>query len=408
MSDETISISTVLAWKLDSARFAGADAMNAGISLENAALDADKAVQSSDTYFGEAAGASARSVSTKLKNEAVASGDILDAIHRQIDTTSTALQSDIKALQAVVDKIAESDYNLFYDNETGDVDSYDSNWETVKKHWGNPSSIAWKAAECYRLAGELKQAYWDVQETDKIGARNLATHLENVPQDVKLVLAGIPQDAALRDILLNYQVDTTKSEIVVWPDADLLEKLRLFNPDMTSVEMTVEEKEALDALCNPLHGGNPWNYKVFNDIKNEAEAFGKTNKYTEVYENSSDDGHADAARHAYWNARMTQEFGADWAEQYSSAHEKVGGNGPQREAMDLKNNEVGRQIGLANANASKEELQSAVIAAVDRGDTVVIHSPDGPEAPAQIAFSNTVGWANITSPLPIDIPLPGK
>ncbi|MFC9993504.1 DUF6973 domain-containing protein [Nocardia sp. NPDC127526] len=346
MSDEKITISTVLGWKLDSARFAGAQAMNAGITLEAESINADKAIQGSESYFGEAAGAAARTMSTKLKNEAVTSGDVLDAIHRQIDTTATDLQSDIESLQSVVDEIKESEWNLFYDDENGDVQSYDSNWETIKNNWGNPASVAWKTAECLRLSADLKQAFWDVQETDKIGARNLATQLENVSQDVKLVLAGIPDNAALKDILLNYQVDTTKSEIVVWPDSTLLELIRLKYPDIQAVEMTVEEKAAMDELCNPLYGGNPLNYQTFNEIKNEAEAFGKTNKYTAVFDGSKDDGHADAARHAYWNARMTQEFGAEWAEQYASAHEMVGGNGPQREAMDLKNNEVGRQIGL--------------------------------------------------------------
>ncbi|WP_040812493.1 DUF6973 domain-containing protein [Nocardia concava] len=56
---------------------------------------------------------------------------------------------------------------------------------------------------------------------------------------------------------------------------------------------------------------------------------------------SKDEGHGDAARHAYWNARMTQEFGADWAKQYATAHESGGGNGPQREAMDLLNAKSG-------------------------------------------------------------------
>ncbi|MFF0610266.1 DUF6973 domain-containing protein [Nocardia tengchongensis] len=408
MSGEKITISTVLGWKLDSARFAGADAMNAGITLEAESLNADKAIQGSDSYFGDAAGSAARTMSTKLKNEAVTTGDVLDAIHKQIDTTTAALQSDIKSLQSAVDDVKDSEWNLFYDDETGDVKSYDSNWETIKKAWGNPASVAWKTAACLNLGANLKQAFWDVQETDKIGARNLATQLEHVSDDVKLALAGIPQDAALRDILQKYQVDATKSDIVVWPDSTLLNLIRMYKPDMQSVEMTVEEKAAMDQLCNPLHGGNPMNYMKFNEIKDEAEAFGKDNKYTAAYDGSKDDGHGDAARHAYWNARMTQEFGSDWAQKYASAHEGVGGNGPQREAMDLKNNELGRQIGLANMDASKDDLKTAVIAAVDHGDAIVIHSPNGDGAPAQIAWSNTVPWDQITSPPAIDIPLPGK
>ncbi|GAB0107925.1 hypothetical protein JMUB6875_69280 [Nocardia sp. JMUB6875] len=409
MSGEKITISTVLGWKLDSARFAAADAMNAGITLEVESLNADKAIQGSDSYFGDQAGSAARTMSTKLKNEAVTTGDVLEAIQKQIDTTTAALQSDIKSLQSAVDDVEDSEWNLFYDDETGDVKSYDSNWETIKKHWGNPASVAWKTAACLTLGANLKQAFWDVQETDKIGARNLATQLENVSEDVKKVLAGIPEDAALRDILEKYQVDATKSEIVVWPDSTLLNLIRMAKPDIQPVEMTVDEKAALDKLCNPLYGGDPRNFLKFNDIKEEAEEFGKNNKYTAVNPDSKDDGHGDAARHAYWNARMTQEFGADWAKQYATAHESVGGNGPQREAMDLKNNDVGRQIGLANMDASKDDLKTAVIAAVDRGDTVVIHHPDpNPAAPFQIAFSNTVPWTDTKSPEQVDIPLPAK
>ncbi|WP_040812495.1 hypothetical protein [Nocardia concava] len=84
--------------------------------------------------------------------------------------------------------------------------SYDSNWETIKKRWGNPASVAWKTAACLTLGASLKQAFWDVQETDKIGARNLATKLEGVSEDVKKALAGIPEDATLADILQKYQV----------------------------------------------------------------------------------------------------------------------------------------------------------------------------------------------------------
>ena len=50
------------------------------------------------------------------------------------------------------------------------------------------------------------------------------------------------------------------------------------------------------------------------------------------------DGHTDAFRHAYWNARMSQQFGSEWATQYATAHEAVDtsvNNSSVREAMDL-------------------------------------------------------------------------
>jgi hypothetical protein len=84
------------------------------------------------------------------------------------------------------------------------------------------------------------------------------------------------------------------------------------------------------------------------------------------------DGHRDAFRHAYWNALMTKEFGADWTKQFATAHEGLPGNPATREAMDLYNNEVGRQIAIANPNASAEELATLVQQAVTDGKMVVL------------------------------------
>lgn len=86
------------------------------------------------------------------------------------------------------------------------------------------------------------------------------------------------------------------------------------------------------------------------------------------------DGHRDAFRHAYWNALMTREFGAEWTQQFATAHEGLPGNPADREAMDLYNNEVGRQIAIANPNASPEELATLVQQAVTDGRTVVLDS----------------------------------
>ena len=46
------------------------------------------------------------------------------------------------------------------------------------------------------------------------------------------------------------------------------------------------------------------------------------------------DDHTDAFRHAYWNARMTQLYGPEWAERYATAHETDASNPGPREAMD--------------------------------------------------------------------------
>ena len=84
------------------------------------------------------------------------------------------------------------------------------------------------------------------------------------------------------------------------------------------------------------------------------------------------DGHTDAFRHAYWNARLTAEFGESWTRQFTTAHEGLPGNGAVREAMDLYNNEVGRRIAVEHPGASPDQLADLVKAALDNGDLVVV------------------------------------
>lgn len=96
------------------------------------------------------------------------------------------------------------------------------------------------------------------------------------------------------------------------------------------------------------------------------------------------DGHRDAFRHCFWNARLTREYGATWTRQFTTAHEALPANTAAREAMDLYNNEVGRSIAVAHADADRDELARFVRAAVDSGRTVVV------DRAGNLAFSNTV------------------
>lgn len=96
------------------------------------------------------------------------------------------------------------------------------------------------------------------------------------------------------------------------------------------------------------------------------------------------DGHRDAFRHAYWNALLTKEFGAEWTTQFTTAHEGLDSNPAVREAMDLYNNEVGRQIAISNPNATEEQLANLVKQAVDNGEMVVV------DQSGNLAWSNQV------------------
>ncbi|MFG1793692.1 DUF6973 domain-containing protein [Nocardia sp. NPDC049149] len=126
--------------------------------------------------------------------------------------------------------------------------------------------------------------------------------------------------------------------------------------------------------------------KNFSDLKDDA--FATADKRFPSKADRNDD-HNDAFRHAYWNALMTRKYGADWAKRYATAHEGIPGNPPEREAMDLYNNEVGRNIAIAHPNASPEQLAGLVEDAVKRGDTVVIPARGGLDYSDRVAPDQT-------------------
>jgi hypothetical protein len=96
------------------------------------------------------------------------------------------------------------------------------------------------------------------------------------------------------------------------------------------------------------------------------------------------DGHRDAFRHCFWNARLTKEFGFEWTKQFATAHEALPGNTASREAMDLYNNEVGRKIATDNPKASVDELAKLVRKAADEGKLILV------DRAGKLAWSNTV------------------
>jgi hypothetical protein len=85
------------------------------------------------------------------------------------------------------------------------------------------------------------------------------------------------------------------------------------------------------------------------------------------------DGHRDAFRHAYGSALMVKRFGAEWTTKFTRAHEGTPNNSANREAMDLYNNAVGIQIGMAyQKKASRTQLANLVEQSVNEGKTIVI------------------------------------
>lgn len=116
------------------------------------------------------------------------------------------------------------------------------------------------------------------------------------------------------------------------------------------------------------------------DAFKQCEAHYPDNKVTDgipahrAGEWQGNDGHRDAFRHAYWSARLAQQYGPEWARAFTTAHEGAPGNPANREAMDLYNNAIGIKIGADNPKASPEQIAALVQEAVASGKTVVMNS----------------------------------
>lgn len=105
------------------------------------------------------------------------------------------------------------------------------------------------------------------------------------------------------------------------------------------------------------------------------------------------DGHADAFRHAYWNALMARNFGPEWTEKYATAHEMVADTSvaaQKSESMDLHNNEVGRTIAAEMAGKPLDDVADAIEFAVRSGRTVVVGQDGNLSYSDQVAPGGTI------------------
>jgi len=126
-------------------------------------------------------------------------------------------------------------------------------------------------------------------------------------------------------------------------------------------DITDQETDVLDEL-------GLWELFEMNDIhdeafETEAAVFG---------EPGNNDGIPDAFRHAYWSARLTQAFGADWARRFTDAHENRTGNQAARDFMDRWNNDLGIRIAEQNPDATPDELSQLIVETINNGEGVYI------------------------------------
>ncbi|MCT9870914.1 DUF6973 domain-containing protein [Paenarthrobacter aurescens] len=194
-----------------------------------------------------------------------------------------------------------------------------------------------------------------------------------------------PDRPSPQEILDNYQV--SDAETTNWPG------------DWDPLRFVVDQKEVTKKEAELLNGLGPFELNAFKDIHDDA--FSSADERFPSADRNDDQN--DAFRHAYWNALMVKEFGADWAEDYATAHEQLPGNPAPREAMDLYNNEVGRNVAIANPDASAEELADLIEEAVNNGDTVVV-GPDLLPHPSNEVPMDQTGDANNAQPAPGEDP----
>jgi RHS repeat-associated protein len=213
--------------------------------------------------------------------------------------------------------------------------------------------------------------------------------------------AEMVRQKKLDRILHDYQVDEDPVQNVIWhPHLDFFFFHHRLTDEDKDVNITGRERDLLDTLP-------AWRWQDINNIKTAAQDAanqGQVDHSLRIKADGDNDGHADALRHAYASALLTQSFGADFTEQFTTAHEGVKDNAAAREAMDLYNNSIGRQIAIEHPRASPEELKTAVLDAINSGRMVVIDKDH------QLQFSNSVAWGKTGSADPksiIDAP-PGS
>ncbi|MEV2224031.1 hypothetical protein AB0E01_29705 [Nocardia vinacea] len=192
--------------------------------------------------------------------------------------------------------------------------------------------------------------------------------------------AGSGPASLHEQLLAKYNVTPDPDGTIMYPaDPDSALGKALASLGIESKRVTVGEAVMLDQL--DTHGV----------IAAAMIEYGASEEAKTIFEDQPraggvGDGHADAFRHAYWNALLSKEFGQDWAEDFTTAHERIDGetSHASAEAMDLHNNEVGRRIQAEHPNASPAELKDLVKQAVLDGKMVVV-GPDG-----QLMYSNQV------------------
>ena len=399
MSRDPLTIDQVLGWQTHHIKDVALKLTESSQTVDREADAAFKKIDRSQDFFDSDAGRAARDRAVTDRNEVFATADVLSEMATLATELVDTIIAEIETIRDTKSEVESSRWDL-YINPDGTVDSRRSNWEIATRFAPfGPAAITAKESAELSFEITLQGALTRILEADLEGGEKFARLLENVSDSVKTALVNKPTDPELAKILEEYQTGSSSGEPQLWPTGWQLEALQRIKPGLEPKMLTTEEIAVMSLLL------------AKKDYAGVVDQFGMADQAMEAAQNaypiSVDDGHGDAFRHAYWNALMAQRFGPEWTEMYGTAHEKSGGNPPNREAMDLFNNQLGRQIGAANPDASPEELQQLIKNEIEQGNAIVLAPPAEGGSPV-INWSNEVSEEDTQQVPGVDIPLPGR
>ncbi|GAA1480693.1 hypothetical protein GCM10009624_11330 [Gordonia sinesedis] len=388
------TVDVVRAWRFDSARTVISAMRTKSATITDHANATARDYDASTDFWKGYGGEAARNLSAMHRDDLVRSAAVVMRVAETAGDVLDQIQGYVDVLNNTVTDINDSEFDLAYRSDGG-VYSRKSNAQWSDE-WGWRASykLVQKEAAENDFTAKLRTILAHVESVDQAGGESVRSFLEKLTDGVKEGAVPRPEDPRLQDILNRYQVSKSGGQASLWPDGTTLALIRRFVPGFKASLMTPEEATMLKSL---LSSGGAFALKNFYDARSLADQVAKSR----FPEKSQNDGHGDAFRHAYWNALMTREFGEAWTNSYATAHERLGGNPANREAMDLYNNEIGRKVARTNPNASPDELADLVAKEVKEGRTVVITDPG-----RSIDWSNRVPVDATGQPGSVGIPLP--
>ncbi|MFC8047604.1 DUF6973 domain-containing protein [Nocardia sp. NPDC057353] len=389
----SITVPLVLSWNPSTTIAMARAFADAADKLDMETQQSAATVDASYDYFKGDTAEAVRTRSAQDRDQARRTVQVFTEIQQQIYKQLEDMSGFVDTLRTVKAEAEASEFDLFV-RDDGAVDSRMSNTEVLLK-FGLPGLTEKEAYELY-LTSRIRTALTAIQQIDLEGAEKIKRELENLPGEVSAGVTRMPSDPGLADILQRFQTAPSDEPATLWPSGIVLERIRALSPDFQPILMTPSE---IALLTFRLGTSGPLAVRDISDffeIKSQAES----TAHEVLPDKGQSDGHGDAFRHMYWNALMTQRYGEDWTQRYATAHEELGAAAPTREAMDLYNNSIGRQVAIDNPDATPEQLQGLIMDRIRAGDAIVLDSTGQIEWSDRVALEHTGEAPRLSIPLP--------